>query len=536
MRSLFKVLFAAIALFPFVVFAAGSQTFYSSGTFTVPAYGSLTVTVNGAGGGGGGGSIPTVGSGLRGASGGGGGNSTFNGSVIGYGGGGGAPGVTSPSPGTGAAGGSGSASGGDSNTAGAGAAGGAGGLGADWTDPPIYGGPGGAGGQASKAYAGGALTPGSGITVVVGSGGAGGASGSGGFYGDAPGQSGSNGSVSISWTDPPPASCSVTLSPSSVNQGSGSTLSWSSSNADSWLYINNVGYVGASGSTWVAPSTTTDYSCIAQGAGGTDGWHGATLTVHPSCTFNGTTITHGSSVTGYQSATVPYGSTCTSQTRTCSDGTLSGSYTYASCSVNPPANCTYAGVTVNNGSSATFYSQQTNPSGQLCSAVSQSRTCTNGTLSGSNTYQYASCSCTPSYSCSTNTIQYTNSSCSVSNVTTCTSPSFCSAGSSSCLYPPPTFNQSGSGTSALTGHLQAVPLLVPQNTPTKLYWNVSNVSSCSVTGSNGDHWSGTSSGSGGVTSSPIIQQTSFTLSCPALDGTALTESQTVGVVPVFQER
>jgi len=52
-----------------------------------------------------------------------------------------------------------------------------------------------------------------------------------------------------------------------------------------------------------------------------------------SCTFNGQNITNGQSVTAYQAATVPSGSTCASQQRSCSNGTLSGTYTYASCSV-----------------------------------------------------------------------------------------------------------------------------------------------------------------------------------------------------------
>src|SRR5262249_30947473 len=52
-----------------------------------------------------------------------------------------------------------------------------------------------------------------------------------------------------------------------------------------------------------------------------------------SCTFDGQTIASGASVTAYQSASVPAGSSCVAQTRTCSDGTLSGSYGFASCSV-----------------------------------------------------------------------------------------------------------------------------------------------------------------------------------------------------------
>ena len=52
-----------------------------------------------------------------------------------------------------------------------------------------------------------------------------------------------------------------------------------------------------------------------------------------SCTFNGQSVASGASVTAYQSASVSAGQTCSSQTRTCSNGTFSGSYQYASCSV-----------------------------------------------------------------------------------------------------------------------------------------------------------------------------------------------------------
>jgi hypothetical protein len=55
----------------------------------------------------------------------------------------------------------------------------------------------------------------------------------------------------------------------------------------------------------------------------------------------GGTIDNGSSVTAYLNSSVAYGSACASETRTCSNGTLSGSYTNQSCSV---------GTCVSNGS------------------------------------------------------------------------------------------------------------------------------------------------------------------------------------------
>ena len=51
------------------------------------------------------------------------------------------------------------------------------------------------------------------------------------------------------------------------------------------------------------------------------------------CTFNGQTVANGASVTAYQSNQVPNGQTCLSETRTCNNGTLSGSYTFPACTV-----------------------------------------------------------------------------------------------------------------------------------------------------------------------------------------------------------
>jgi hypothetical protein len=52
-----------------------------------------------------------------------------------------------------------------------------------------------------------------------------------------------------------------------------------------------------------------------------------------SCTFDGKTVPSGSEVTAYQASSVSLGSVCVSQSRTCTDGVLSGSYTYDACSV-----------------------------------------------------------------------------------------------------------------------------------------------------------------------------------------------------------
>ena len=58
------------------------------------------------------------------------------------------------------------------------------------------------------------------------------------------------------------------------------------------------------------------------------------------CSFNGQTVLHGMSVQAYPNNTVPYGSACVAQTRTCNNGTLSGTAQYASCSVLPASSLT----------------------------------------------------------------------------------------------------------------------------------------------------------------------------------------------------
>jgi len=129
-----------------------------------------------------------------------------------------------------------------------------------------------------------------------------------------------------------------------------------------WLYnASNSAYVGQvslTGLSYTVNQTTTTTiglpSKLAAGSyyfnptvynsGGTTLWgttHAATFTVGSggsvgsakSCTFNGKTIASGSSVTAYLASSVPSGQTCKSQARTCSNGTLSGTYAYASCSV-----------------------------------------------------------------------------------------------------------------------------------------------------------------------------------------------------------
>ena len=146
------------------------------------------------------------------------------------------------------------------------------------------------------------------------------------------------GCVTIPATAP---TASLSASPTSVASGGQSTLTWGSTNATSCTASgpwSNSGTLSGSGLTDPLTSNTTFYfQCT--GAGGTSALKSATVSVTApaggsSCTLPwGGTIADGASVTAYQSASVTSPATCTSQTRTCSNGTLSGTYTNQSCSV-----------------------------------------------------------------------------------------------------------------------------------------------------------------------------------------------------------
>lgn len=90
--------------------------------------------------------------------------------------------------------------------------------------------------------------------------------------------------------------------------------------------------------------------------------------------------------------------------------------------------------------------------------------------------------------------------------------------------------------------INATPSIVKPGETTLVSWNASNVaaSSCIVTGSNGDGGSGVTGWIGaisaGIHSSVIKQQTVYTLTCLGLDGTPLTESTTVNIIPMFEEQ
>lgn len=117
----------------------------------------------------------------------------------------------------------------------------------------------------------------------------------------------------------------------------------------------------------------------------------------PTCTLDGITLNQGSSTTFYFAENIPANEKCSSyaQTRSCtSNDKLSGNavYKYSSCAPVATGRCALDNVTLDSGASASFYKYRTTPAGELCSAHVQTRTCNNGSLSGSSSFLYGSCS------------------------------------------------------------------------------------------------------------------------------------------------
>ena len=114
-------------------------------------------------------------------------------------------------------------------------------------------------------------------------------------------------------------------------------------------------------------------------------------TAPASCSLNGQTVAHGSTLLAYQASSVAFGNTCTSETRSCSDGTLSGAYTNTSCAVADAAGCSLNGQTVAHGSTLIAYQASSVAFGNTCNG--ETRSCSDGNLTGS--YAYTSCSVNP---------------------------------------------------------------------------------------------------------------------------------------------
>lgn len=476
---------------------------------------------------------------------------------------------------------------GASGSIGGGAAGGTGGS--QWATagsigaPPIAGN-GGNGGYVARSWSKGqsyAPVYNSTITIIVGSGGSGGA-----YYGyPANGSNGAGGSVTISWSDGPAPTCSITVAANPINAGQSTTLSWSSTDiTGGWFYITNVGYVSGSGSATIGPSVTTTYNGTVSGPGGS-GNCSQTLTVNPAASVDvsasPTSIAYndsstiswtGSNVNNCTMSGGTWGSgTSVSTSGSNSSGALTTSTTYTfSCKYVYDQSLTYTDtqtVTVAAAPAPSCSTFSANPTsitqGQYSTitwSCSNATSCTgtnfstggatsgNTSVNPSQTTNYSlsctgaggttnytngatvSVTCAPVYSCSGNTITYTNAACETTNVTTCSSPYYCSAGSSACTYPSVAAGLPGGADGIL-----AVPKLVRNGATANIRWDVDNAAACTVSG-NGNTWTGTADSR---TSNPITEYTTYSISCDDLDGDTtqddFTDSANIYVLPTWFE-
>lgn len=251
----------------------------------------------------------------------------------------------------------------------------------------------------------------------------------------------------------PKLSLSFTTIPASVAYGKKASLSWESTSATSCTGSGpwEDGPFGLSDTKFTTPLTAPailEVTCTGEGGTVTQK---ATVDVKDAknCSLAGTAVSHGDSTTAYKTGSVKYGETCVSETRTCADGTLSGTYTYASCTSGEAKNCSDATFgAVNHGSSVAAYQYPSTAAlnaGTPPFCAFELRTCTDGVLSGNfpnkscivyNTSgPYASCSagCPTSQggnsacTCQTNKFQTTPS---------CTYNSFASGGNNTnaCVF------------------------------------------------------------------------------------------------------
>jgi hypothetical protein len=84
--------------------------------------------------------------------------------------------------------------------------------------------------------------------------------------------------------------------------------------------------------------------------------------------------------------------------------------------------------------------------------------------------------------------------------------------------------------------LKAVPSLVKQDKTTVVSWSAQYATACTVSGTNGDSWTGLS---GSKTSSPIRSQTTYTLNCTGHEGAdpeTVQKQAIVNIAPTFEEK
>lgn len=162
------------------------------------------------------------------------------------------------------------------------------------------------------------------------------------------------------------------------------------------------------------------------------------------------------------------------------------------------------------------------------------------------TTSFLACARNTTYCQDTNTLRYVDNSC-VYHDTTCPYAAYgygCISGA--CTNPPQPIKDtvgpgsgSGGGT-ALASAIVVKPGLIHSGSTVHVIWSVTNVngSTCVVSGTNGDRWTGMASSSAtGMTSSAITGPTTYTLTCTGLvPSISFSATATVTFAPDFREK
>lgn len=321
--------------------------------------------------------------------------------------------------------------------------------------------------------------------------------------------------------------CNINFVPSPVAQGQHSTLFWSAdAEGDGGIgqnftlsYPGGSDSVSSSGSRTVNGDTTKTYTfsyqrCTAGGCGGTVSCS-AILTVCPAgqTVHNGQCVgSAGSCTATFNPKVVAVGDTSIFSWSAAHAGTVF----YPGGSFPAPASG-QGGVGGNPGETSKTYRFVDGTNGAQCqdtlTVCPAGQTVQNGVCTPGN-------QCTPQYFCQGSDLYRRTAQCTNQFVQACTYG--CSGGG--CLPPP-----------VPSGNITASPVLVHRGDTSQISWTAHNVTSCTVTENNADindSWTGAS---GTRTSSPLHQQTIYTLSCTGIDGSHFTDSVTVNVIPIENE-
>ena len=328
--------------------------------------------------------------------------------------------------------------------------------------------------------------------------------------------------------------CTLTPSSASANAGDAVTLSWNITQPD---WDTTPPLVGSG-------SPTENFNGnISPGAGVVTGMSGS-VTVHPAVTttyvLSGTVSAAlpwaGTELGGARcQTTVSVGASCVDNP-ICTAGNVVNSCTGAVEQV-CPAGCLsskclcpsgqffYGGSCVSACPSGLYQYNDTCVASCPIGFRAQGNVCVFDACPSGYTFQNNACvqtSCSQGFYCSGSNLYNRDASCTSSLVSACTYG--CSNGA--CNVP----------ASPGIALWQVRPILVPSGNTVSVNWDVENVLQCTVTGSNGDTWQGST---GAQTSAPITGQTIYTLNCDALPGATpatVSESTTVNIVPQFHEQ